>query len=97
MSAVRVAWPFRLGRGGVGQQGSADVVRERLKAMLMQDRAGTSPQLIGVLRQAILHALEPYVECDPEAAEVAWSRRGGDLAVEARIPLRGVRRPTAER
>lgn len=79
------AWPFRAAR-------SSSVAKERLRAVLVQDRASVSPQLLGQLREAILGAVGPYVDCDRDSAQVSWSRHGDGLALVANIPLRGVRR-----
>lgn len=82
---MAVVWPFRNRRSG-------EVARERLQAVLTQDRALTSPQLLSVLRDAIVGAVDAYVDCDRDGAQVHWARHGDGVALVASIPLRGVRR-----
>lgn len=78
-------WPFRTPRSG-------EVARERLRAVLVHDRAHASAQLLHTLREAIVGAVSPYVDCDRDAAQVHWTRQGEGVALVAHIPLRGVRR-----
>lgn len=84
---------FRL-FGGLqrGQARSKDVARERLRLVLMHDRAGMSPEVLDDLREALIEAISRYVEIDRRGIQVELRRRGQAMALTASIPVRGLRR-----
>jgi len=75
-----------------GKSRTKDVARERLRLVLMHDRAGTNPELLGVLREALIEAISRYVDIDRQGIEVDLRRQGPSMALTANIPVRGLRR-----
>lgn len=75
-----------------GQARSKDVAKERLRLVLMHDRAGTNPELLDELREALIEAISRYVDIDRRGMQVDLRRRGQSMALTANIPLRGLRR-----
>ena len=75
-----------------GQARSKDMAKERLRLVLMHDRAGMSPELLADLRAALIEAISRYVDIDRQGIEVNLHRRGQSMALTANIPVRGLRR-----
>ena len=75
-----------------GQSRSKDVAKERLRLVLMHDRAAMSPELLGKLREELIEAISKYLEIDRSGIQVDLHRQGQTMALTASIPFRGLRR-----
>ncbi len=81
------------GLGPVGP--SKDIARERLKILLVQDRAEANRGLVEKLRDEIVSVVSRYADVEADRVEVRIGRVEDDFtAVLARIPLRSLRRGT---
>lgn len=80
-----------------GQSRSKDVAKERLRLVLMHDRAALSPELLGKLREELIEAISKYLEIDRSGIQVDLQRQGQTMALTASIPFRAVRRDSRER
>lgn len=75
-----------------GHNASKDVAKERLRLVLMHDRAAVRPELLETLRNEIIEAISRYVEIDRAGIQVDLYRDGQEIALTANIPVRGLRR-----
>ena len=71
---------------------SKNVAKERLQLILINDRAGISPQLLEAIKEDILKVISKYVEIDCEEIEVKMTKTqqsdGGLQALVASIPIK---------
>jgi cell division topological specificity factor len=69
-----------------------DVAKDRLKLILIHDRADLSPELLDLIKSEILTVISKYVEIDSSFVEVALTKtsaaEGGSPALIANIPIR---------
>ncbi|MDP4143867.1 MAG: cell division topological specificity factor MinE [Bacillota bacterium] len=74
---------------------SKDVAKERLKLILIHDRADLSPELLEAIKGEILSVIAKYVEIDNSDVEVKLTRtdieEGNAPALIANIPIRNMR------
>jgi cell division topological specificity factor len=72
---------------------SKNVAKERLRLVLVHDRANVSPQLLENLREDLIDVINKYLEIDQTALEVSLNTAVDDsIALVANIPILGVRR-----
>lgn len=81
-----------------GKKSSSGVAKERLKLVLIHDRAGTSPSsdVIEKLKQEILAVINKYFEVREEDFDVEIKRMPStqsvsDTRFSANAPIRGIR------
>lgn len=74
------------------KQSPKDVAKDRLKLILIHDRADLSPELLDLIKSEILTVISKYVEIDNSFVEVALTRtseeEGSSPALIANIPIR---------
>lgn len=78
-----------LGREEIG---SKHVAKERLRLVLVHDRASVSPQLLQALKEDILRVVSNYVEVDEKNLEVQIDRTDRAVALVASIPIKRLKR-----
>ena len=71
---------------------SGDIAMERLRLVLVHDRAMISPALLEVLKGEIIEVISRYLEVDEEGMEVRLSTSDRMAALIASIPIRRIRR-----
>ena len=71
---------------------SRDIAMERLRLVLVHDRAMISPALLEALKGEIIEVISRYLEVDEEGMEVRLSTSDRMAALIASIPIRRVRR-----
>jgi len=75
---------------------SKDVAKERLKLVLIHDRANVSPQFLEMVKGEIIKVIQNYMEIDEGALDLQITRTKGDdgdsvvPALVANIPIRNV-------
>jgi cell division topological specificity factor MinE len=71
---------------------SKDVAKERLKLILIHDRANISPELLDAIKEDILTVLSKYVEIDNGEVDVKMTTteeiQGDTPALIASIPIK---------
>ena len=71
---------------------SKDVAKERLKLILIHDRANVSPQFLDMVKGDIIKVISDYAEIDLDGLEIKLTRtgeRGSDSpALVANIPIK---------
>jgi cell division topological specificity factor len=71
---------------------SRTVARERLRLVLVHDRAGASPELLQALKTDLIEVISHYMEIDEETLEVSLDRSENQVALVANIPVRSMKR-----
>ena len=71
---------------------SKDVAKDRLKLILIHDRANVSPQFLEMIKGDILKVISNYAEIEQNGLEIKLTRsgeRGNDVpALVANIPIK---------
>jgi len=71
---------------------SRDVARERLRLVLIHDRASVSPDFINALKEDLIKVIREYLEIDEEALLVNLENEEDSIALVANIPVKGFKR-----
>ena len=69
------------------QDGSKKIAKERLKLVLVHDRASVSPQLVDRMREDMIRVISEYMEGQEEEIEIQLSRTDGSVSLTANIPV----------
>lgn len=72
-----------------GQQepSSKSIAKERLRLVLVHDRASISPQLLEDLKEDMLKVISSYMEIDENGTEVTLKSDETSVALMASIPV----------
>lgn len=76
---------------------SKDVAKERLKLVLIHDRANVSPQFLEMVKGEIIKVISHYMEVDESALDIQLTRTKSEdgermvPALVANIPIRNVK------
>lgn len=76
---------------------SKDVAKERLKLVLIHDRANVSPQFLEMVKGEIIKVIQNYMDIDEGALDIQLTRtksedgEGVVPALVANIPIRNVK------
>ncbi|MGE5550972.1 MAG: cell division topological specificity factor MinE [Bacteroidota bacterium] len=71
---------------------SREVAMERLRLVLVHDRAMISPALLELLKSEMVEVISRYLEIDEDGMEVRLSTNDQRAALMATIPVHRVRR-----
>ena len=71
---------------------SKNVAKERLRLVLVHDRADMSPQLIEDLKEDLIKVISNYMEIDENALEVNLDSSNNTVALVANIPVLRMKR-----
>lgn len=72
---------------GKADKSSKDIARERLRLVLVHDRANVSPQLMEVLKDDMIKVISNYMEIDEREMEVSFTNDRSSVALVANIPV----------
>lgn len=76
---------------------SKDFAKERLKLVLIHDRANVSPQFLEMVKGEIIKVISNYMEVDEDCLDIQMTRTKSDdgdrvvPALVANIPIRNVK------
>ena len=76
---------------------SGSVAKDRLKLVLMSDRAGCSPEVMEKIKNDIIAVISKYIEIDQEGLDIKITQtavdgmEGTGPALYANIPIKDVR------
>ncbi len=76
---------------------SKDVAKERLKLVLIHDRANVSPQFLEMLKSEIIKVITNYMDVDESALDIQLTKTKSDdgesivPALYANIPIRNIK------
>lgn len=71
---------------------SKDRAVERLRLVLVHDRASVSPGLMEALKEELIQVISKYMDIDEEAIEVSLNTSELSAALVASIPVKRIRR-----
>lgn len=74
---------------------SKSVAKERLRLVLVHDRASISPTLLNKLKEELINVISNYMEIDENALEVNLCQDERDVALVANIPVMKMKRDYA--
>lgn len=73
---------------------SKDIAKERLKLVLIHDRANVSPQFLEMIKGELIKVISDYMEIDEQGLEIKLTRTKRDIddstvpALVANIPIK---------
>ncbi len=76
---------------------SKDLARERLKLVLIHDRANVSPQFLEMIKSEIIKVIQNYMDIDEDALDIQLTRTRSEdgermvPALVANIPIKNVK------
>lgn len=76
------------------QKNSKNVAKERLKLVLVHDRADCSPKFLDMIKGDIIKIISDYIEIDESGIEIKMAKSRGDedgcrmSALVANIPIK---------
>ncbi|MCF6096598.1 cell division topological specificity factor MinE [Thermovorax subterraneus] len=75
---------------------SKDIAKERLRLILVHDRANVSPQFLEMIKSQIINIISDYVDIEEEGLEVKLTRMKKDEdatvpALVANIPIKRIK------
>ncbi|NLM75708.1 MAG: cell division topological specificity factor MinE [Clostridiaceae bacterium] len=79
------------------KESSKDVAKERLKLVLIHDRANVSPQFLEMVKSEIIKVIQNYMEIDEESLDIQLTRTNSDdgervvPALVANIPIKNMK------
>lgn len=71
---------------------SKDVAVERLRLVLVHDRANVSPGLMEALKEDLIAVISKYMDIDEESMEINLNSGEFSSALVANIPVKRIRR-----
>ena len=74
---------------------SKTVAKDRLRLVLVHDRAGMSPAMLNRLREDLIKVISKYVEIDEAALEFNLLQDDNEVALVANIPVIKMKRDYA--
>ena len=77
---------------GKDNTSSKDIARERLRLVLVHDRATVSPEVINLLKEDLIRVIQQYMDIDVESLLVNVESEDNSVALVANIPIRGMKR-----
>ncbi|MFP3155460.1 cell division topological specificity factor MinE [Lachnospiraceae bacterium ZAX-1] len=79
------------------KKNSGDVAKDRLKLLLISDRANCSPEVMEMIKNDIIQVISKYMEIDAEGLDIqimqteSDGNNGNVPALFANIPIRGIK------
>lgn len=75
-----------------GKQDSKDVAKERLRLVLVHDRASVSPEFLEKIKEEMIRVISQYMEIDEGNTVINMHRTEGSAILEANLAIKAVRR-----
>ena len=72
---------------GKNERSSRDIARDRLKVVLIHDRANVSPEVMEHLRADIIRVISNYMEINQRDMEITLANDEDSVALVANIPV----------
>ena len=78
---------------GDSPQKSKDTAKDRLRLVLLHDRAASiPPDVLNKLREELIACITKYLDIDESNLDVSLNRNDESVALVANIPVRNVRK-----
>lgn len=79
------------------KKGTSEIAKDRLRLVLVSDRAGCSPEIMEQIKNDIIEVISKYIEIDTEALDIKITQtelgESGDVspALYANIPIKDLK------
>ena len=74
------------------EKNSKDMAKDRLKLVLIQDRANMSPNMLEDLRKDLILVISKYMDFDEKNLDVQMAEQDNMTMLEVNIPIANVKR-----
>ncbi len=74
------------------ESSSKNVATERLRLVLVHDRANVSPEMLNALKEDLIRVISEYMDIDQAGLEVALNQEDNTVALVANIPVLRMKR-----
>ena len=81
---------------GKSEKSSREIARDRLKVVLIHDRANISPEVMEHLRDDIIKVISNYMEINQNDMEISLADDDDSVALVANIPVSRMRHDKGE-
>ncbi len=81
---------------GKSEKSSREIARDRLKVVLIHDRANISPEVMEHLRDDIIKVISNYMEINQQDMEISLADDDDSVALVANIPVSRMRHDKGE-
>jgi cell division topological specificity factor len=78
--------------GNKKNKGSKNIAKDRLKLVLVHDRASMSPEVMEALRRELIEVISKYVDVDNNNIEVELNDNNNQATLVANIPINQIKR-----
>ena len=72
---------------GKDSKSSKDIARERLRLVLVHDRASVTPQFMEVLKDDMIKVISNYMDINEKEMEVNFTKDESSVALVVNIPV----------
>ena len=76
---------------------SKDVAKERLRLVLVHDRASVSPQFLDTIKEELIRVISKYMDIEQDALDVQLTTEDNSVALIANIPVKNVKRSVRDK
>ena len=76
---------------------SSKVAEQRLKFVLLNDRANISPEIMEQIKNDIIQVISHYMDIDKEAMDISLENDANSVALVANIPVSSMKHHGADR
>jgi cell division topological specificity factor len=76
----------------MGRKGSKDMAKERLRLLLVHDRATVSPEFLEKIKEEMVGVISKYMEIDERNTVINLHRSEGTVVLEANLAIKAIRR-----
>ena len=73
------------------------MAEQRLKFVLLNDRANISPEIMEQIKNDIIQVISHYMDIDKEAMDISLENDANSVALVANIPVSSMKNHGAER
>ncbi len=82
---------------GKEESKSKDVAKERLRLVLVHDRASVSPQFLDTIKEELIRVISKYMDIEQDALDVQLTTEDNSVALIANIPVKSVKRSVRDK
>ena len=82
---------------GKNEKPSGQVAKERLRVVLIHDRASVSPELMDMIKNEIINVLSKYMDVQKKGIEISLANDDDSVALVANIPVNTMRHRMSKR
>ena len=82
---------------GKSEKPSGQIAKERLRVVLIHDRASVSPELMEVIKNEIINVLSKYMDVQKKGIEISLANDDDSVALVANIPVNNMRHGAVNR